>query len=145
MDYKSQYGSSSMSHFEKGIGEYISELKKGGGETQDLIDPGPGLGVTMQQMEYPGGYLVLFKNKCTSITFDGTFTFELENLKIEENPGNTIKLKLIPGEEELFIVSFSKPNPEQWGFNISDQVFDLVPYTKEGSDKLLREQTERLG
>ena len=90
--------------FTKGIGEYISEIKKGGGESREITDGKKSSGVFMQTMDYPDGYLVLIQNK-SKLVFDGTYDFNMQNLKIEEVKGTVVNVKLDPGKEELIIMS----------------------------------------
>lgn len=50
---------------------------------------------------HSGGYLILYENKTENITFNGTFSFTLKNLKIEGERGSVFKLELKPGETKV--------------------------------------------
>jgi len=47
------------------------------------------------------GYFFLFENKTPATHFEGTFEFQLNNLKIEGEAGNQLVVSLGPGEEAV--------------------------------------------
>ena len=73
----------------------------------------------MQTMDYPDGYLVLIQNK-SKLVFEGTYEFNMQNLKIEEVQGIKVQVKLDPGKEELIIMStVNKADP--FGFDFDEE------------------------
>lgn len=105
------------STIQKSIDE-VKEILKEKGEKKQIRFDGKDHQIYYYVYGDEGGYLWMFENESTKTTFDGTFYFSFNNLKIEGRkltPEDQYKVRLQPGEK-IYMRMYVDDISKSWGY-----------------------------